>query len=89
MKPGPYRPRNAMLASWLALCLIPACTPCARAQDNPNTQKPVAAPGPMLSQGLWDLDTPQFTLRLVRSSQTVAALLPKGAAGFDFTPATC
>jgi len=40
----------------------------------------------MLSQGLWDLDTPQFTLRLVRSSQTVAALLPKGAAGFDFTP---
>ena len=86
MKPGPYRPRNAMLASWLALCLIPACTPCARAQDNPNTQKPVAAPGPMLSQGLWDLDTPQFTLRLVRSSQTVAALLPKGAAGFDFTP---
>lgn len=40
----------------------------------------------MLSQGIVTLDTPQFTLRLVRSSQTVAALLPKGANGFDFTP---
>lgn len=43
-------------------------------------------PGPMLDQGIVTLDTPQFTLKLVRSSQTVAALLPKGANGFDFTP---
>jgi hypothetical protein len=47
-------------------------------------QSPV--PGPMLGQGILTLDTPQFTLKLVRSSQTVAALLPKGADGFDFTP---
>ena len=40
----------------------------------------------MLSQGIADYDTPDFTLRLVRSSQTVAALKPKGADGFDFTP---
>jgi Family of unknown function (DUF5695) len=40
----------------------------------------------MLDQGLVTLDTQQFTLKLVRSSQTVAALLPKGAEGFDFTP---
>jgi hypothetical protein len=40
----------------------------------------------MLSQGVVTLDTPQLTLKLVRSSQTVAALLPKGADGFDFTP---
>jgi hypothetical protein len=40
----------------------------------------------MLDQGLVTLDTPQFTLRLVRSSETVAALLPKGGHGFDFTP---
>jgi hypothetical protein len=40
----------------------------------------------MLDQGLVTLNTPQFTLRLVRSSQTVAALLPKGGNGFDFTP---
>ena len=40
----------------------------------------------MLSQGTIDLDTPEFTLTLVRSSQTVAALKPKGAGDFDFTP---
>ncbi len=51
-------------------------------------EKPKAppSPGPMLEQGMMDLDTPDFTLSLVRSSQTVAALKPKGAGGFDFTP---
>ena len=43
-------------------------------------------PGPMLGEGYIDLDTPAFSLRLVRSSQTVAALKPKGAGDFDFTP---
>jgi len=49
-------------------------------------QKEPATPGPMLEQGYLDLDTPAFSLRLVRSSQTVAALKPKGAGDFDFTP---
>jgi len=40
----------------------------------------------MLSPGTLDFDTPEFTLTLVRSSQTVAALKPKGAGDFDFTP---
>jgi hypothetical protein len=40
-----------------------------------------------LEQGLIELDTPDFTLKLVKASQTVAALEPKGAEGFDFTPA--
>ena len=40
----------------------------------------------MLSQGTFDFDTPEFKLTLVRSSQTVAALRPKGADDFDFTP---
>jgi hypothetical protein len=43
-------------------------------------------PGPMLSDGTIDIDTPDFNLTLVRSTQTVAALKPKGAGGFDFTP---
>jgi hypothetical protein len=43
-------------------------------------------PGAMLDQGMMELDTPDFMLSLVRSSQTVAALKPKGAGGFDFTP---
>jgi hypothetical protein len=33
-----------------------------------------------------ELETPDFNLSLVRSSQTVAALKPKNAEGFDFTP---
>ncbi|MGB9029384.1 MAG: DUF5695 domain-containing protein [Acidobacteriaceae bacterium] len=53
------------------------------AQEHP---KAPPTPGPMLDGGIITLDTPQFTLNLVRSSQTVAALLPKGADGFDFTP---
>lgn len=43
-------------------------------------------PGPMLQEGFLDLDTPAFSLQLVRSSQTVASLKPKFAADFDFTP---
>ncbi len=34
-----------------------------------------------------DLETPDFKLRLDKSSQTVAALEPKATPGFDFTPA--
>lgn len=33
-----------------------------------------------------EFDTPDFNLKLVRTSQTVAALQSKGANGFDFTP---
>jgi hypothetical protein len=40
----------------------------------------------MLEQGMMELNTPDFILSLVRSSQTVAGLKPKGADGFDFTP---
>ena len=32
-------------------------------------------------------DTADFTVKLVKGSQTIAALQPKGAGGFDFTPA--
>ncbi len=39
-----------------------------------------------LEQGTLTLEAPAFTLELVRASQTVAGLKPKGGAGFDFTP---
>ncbi|HKW61762.1 MAG TPA: DUF5695 domain-containing protein [Candidatus Acidoferrum sp.] len=55
-----------------------------RAQE--SRKKTAPTPGPMLQQGFLDLDTPAFSLRLLRSSQTVAALKPKGAGDFDFTP---
>jgi len=54
------------------------------AQAAPAKIRPV--PGPMLAQGVETLETPEFRLKLVRSSQTLAALRSKGAEGFDFTP---
>jgi len=54
-------------------------------------ERPPPTPGPMLADGNLELEAPEFKLTLVKSSQTVAALKPKGlAAGdeaFDFTPA--
>lgn len=40
-----------------------------------------------LEAGLLEIDTPDFQLKLVKASQTIAALQPKTAAPFDFTPA--
>ncbi len=39
-----------------------------------------------LEDGTLNFETPDFTLKLVKDSQTVSALLPKGANGFDFAP---
>lgn len=68
----------------IAACLVAGAGDGA-AQEPP---KPVPVPGPMLKGGIDTLETPGFTLKLVHSSQTVAALLPKShaASGFDFTP---
>ena len=55
------------------------------AQENQHPAPP-PKPGPMLQEGTQDYQTPDFTLSLVRSSQTVAALKPKNAGGFDFSP---
>src|SRR5262245_55223010 len=58
-----------------------------------SAQQPAATPsptpGPMLDQGFLNFETPEFSLELVRSSQTVAALKPKlnNSGNFDFTPA--
>lgn len=65
----------------LGTCLLATS---ARAQD-PRARKP-PAPGAMLNAGKATFDTPDFSLVLVRSSQTVAALHPKLAPEFDFTP---
>jgi Family of unknown function (DUF5695) len=40
-----------------------------------------------LEEGYLELETPDFNLKLVKSSQTIASLAPKGAEEFDFTPA--
>jgi len=40
-----------------------------------------------LDKGLLEFDTPEFTVKIVTASQTLAALQPKRQSGFDFTPA--
>jgi hypothetical protein len=55
--------------------------------ENPQRGAPPAPSTLGLEQGTLNFDTPDFTLKLVKASQTVAALQPKGANGFDFTPA--
>jgi hypothetical protein len=75
---------NTIRACCFAMSLIVTVHAGAAQQGNEKKQSPT--PGPMLSQGTIDLDTPEFTLSLVKSSQTVAALKPKTAGDFDFTP---
>jgi hypothetical protein len=64
------------------------------AQQAPGRGQPQPPPPTLgLDHGTIDIDTPDFTLKLVKDSQTIAALQPKGAKGmdatkpFDFTPA--
>src|ERR1043166_8411455 len=51
------------------------------------TPTPLPPPTLGLDQGYSEFDTHNFKLKLVKASQTIAALEPKGADGFDFTPA--
>src|SRR5262245_59525153 len=81
--------RNSLVIALLALNLLtfelgPAIS---TAQNPPRNQPPPLPPTLGLDQGFIDVDTPDFKLRLVKASQTAAALQPKGANNFDFTPA--
>jgi hypothetical protein len=83
----------------VASALLAAAAPFAvHSQTPPQAAQGRGAPAPPpatlgLENGTLDFDTPDFTLKLVRDSQTIAALRPKGAKGmdastpFDFTPA--
>jgi len=55
------------------------------AQQRNKKKGPVPTLG--LDQGFLNFETPNFHLKLVKASQTIAGLKPKGADGFDFTPA--
>ena len=72
----------------LALLFSAICSPniVPTAGGQKHTPEAPLKPGPMLDAGLIKLETPEFDLVLVRSSQTVAALNPKSAPEFDFTP---
>lgn len=59
--------------------------PAAFGQTPTRTPEPPATLG--LEQGVTEFSTPDFKIKLVKASQTLAALEPVGAGGFDFTPA--
>ncbi len=50
-----------------------------------SERKAAPVPGPMLAEGYVTIDTPEFKVTLVKSSQTVASL-KANVDGFDFTP---
>lgn len=79
----PHRHGRSIFCCLLA-CALLAAAPRAQAQARHHHAPP--KPGPMLAQGIMHKQTLHFHLNLVRSSQTVAALEPKGAHGFSFTP---
>jgi hypothetical protein len=57
------------------------------AQNQRPDQSPPPPPTLGLDQGYLEYETPTFKLKLVKASQTVAALEPRVASDFDFTPA--
>jgi hypothetical protein len=77
--------RAGAIALGACLCLAAGGGPSHTVARQPPP-RPAPAPGPMLEQGTVTLDSPDFELVLVRSSQTVAALRSKRGGGFDFTP---
>ena len=80
--------RRSNKAEWLISAGLLAISAAASGQWYPAGRP--AKLGPMLDQGLVRYQTPELTLRLVRSSGTVAGLEAKDPAakggGFDFTP---
>jgi hypothetical protein len=56
------------------------------AQTSTRLPSPTPTPTLELEKGFDEYHTPDFTIKLVKSSHTIAALLPKGEDGFDFTP---
>ena len=59
----------------------------ASSQNPPRPPARDTTPTLGLEQGRIPVETPAFDVELVKASQTIAALRPKGADGFDFTPA--
>jgi hypothetical protein len=92
----PFKPTRRAFVTVAAITGAAALAITVRAwpQQTPGRGQP-QPPTPTLGleHGTIDLDTPDFRLKLVRDSQTIAALEPKGAKGmdanapFDFTPA--
>ncbi|MGH9593738.1 MAG: DUF5695 domain-containing protein, partial [Bryobacteraceae bacterium] len=71
------------IAAFCAIGILFAATQTTHAQRRGGVAGP---PTLGLTNGLLELETPDFNIKLVKDSQTLAALEPKGVAGYDFTP---
>lgn len=91
MKNSIKRRKNIIIVYISILCIIPALLSETFSQQQQRRWRrrggESRTPTLGLDQGYMDFNTPDFKLRLVKASQTVAALQPNGAEGFDFTPA--
>jgi len=76
---------NPRLGKWMVGLFLAGTLPLLVPFARPQQPRPVS-PNGMLEQGIEIAFTPQFIFKWVRSSQTVAAMKPYGAEGFDFTP---
>ncbi len=76
---GVFRYANAWLTCLLLLSLFPALQNEVIAQEQKRDVPPF--PRTMLNQGIIHIDTPDFNLSLVRSSQTIAGLGDEGGSG--------
>jgi len=78
----------ALLALNLLLSPVTLTATQTQTQNQQRQNQPPPPPPTLgLDQGYLEFDTPDFKLKLVKASQTIAALEPKGAEAFDFTPA--
>jgi hypothetical protein len=92
--PGAYAPGFMLTPASQALCttmlrftVLIALSLCSFHLTYAQQPSPTPLPPTLgLDQGYLDFDTPNFKVKLVKTSQTIAALQPKGADGFDFAP---
>lgn len=70
------------------LAMAPQTSQQGGAQGGRRGGAPPPPPTLGLEQGLVELDTPDFTLKLVKASQTIAALEPKGVPTYTPSPST-
>lgn len=68
----------------LLICALICCTNIL--SQTPPAKTPSGPPTLGIDQGLVNMDTPDFKIKLVKTSQTLAVLEPKNLSGFDFTP---
>ena len=79
------KPSLPVLVTSSAVVVIHSVLPVHNCRAQHIGDQVAPAPGPIPNDRIVNYETPDFTLRLVGSSQTVVALKPKGADGFDFT----